>query len=209
ADRVLTLPLGYGRQRGGEYANDAGFDVYPLRTSDSLGFASGVSVTKAGGTYELVQTQEHHSMEGRPLAIDATLEQYRESPDFAQWRAPTPTVGPLWTQVDYSEPLPPAQGGTTYSLFPSSRAPRPGAPPRYKWGFVVDLSTCTGCSACVVACQAENNIPTVGKRQVALGREMHWMRIDRYFLGDSPENPPVAVQPIACQQCEEAPCENV
>lgn len=209
ADRVITLPLGYGRTRGGQYADGAGFDVYPLRTRDALGFATGVNVTKAGGTYELVQTQEHHSMEGRPLAIDATLEQYRKTPDFAQWRAPTPTIGPLWTQVDYSKPLPPAQGGTSYSLKPSGRTARPGAPPRYKWGFVVDLATCTGCSACVVACQAENNVPVVGKRQVALGREMHWMRVDRYFLGEDPANPPVAVQPIACQHCEEAPCENV
>lgn len=209
ADRVITLPLGFGRERGGQHASGAGFDVYPFRTSDSLGFASGVEVAKAGGRYDLVQTQEHHSMEGRPLAIDATLEQYRETPDFAQWRAPTPNVGPLWTQVDYSKPRPPAQGGTSYSLIPNAREPRPGAPPRYKWGFVVDLSTCTGCSACVVACQAENNIPAVGKKQVARGREMHWMRIDRYFLGDDTSNPQVAVQPIACQHCEEAPCENV
>ena len=209
ADRVITLPLGFGRTRAGEWGTGAGFDVYPLRTSDSLGFASGASVTKAGGTYDLAQTQEHHSMEGRPLAIDATLAQYTETPDFAQWRIPTPNVGPLWTQVDYSAPLPPAQGGTSYSPYPTPRAPRPGAPPRYKWGMVIDLSTCTGCSACVIACQAENNIPSVGKTQVALGREMHWIRLDRYFVGDEAANPKVAVQPVACQHCEEAPCENV
>ncbi len=209
ADRVVTRPLGWGRERTGRWGADSGFDVYPLRTSEALGFATNVTVTKAGGTYELVQTQDHHSMEGRPLAIDATLAEYRETPDFAQWRNPTPDIGPLWTQVDYSAPQPPAQGGTTYSLVPSDRQPRPGAPPRYKWGFVVDLTTCTGCSACVVACQAENNIPTVGKMEVARGREMHWMRIDRYFVGEDLTNPDVAVQPVACQHCEEAPCENV
>ncbi len=209
ADRVVTLPLGWGRTHAGEHGTGAGFDVYPFRTSDALGFATGVRPSLAGGSYVLAQTQEHHSMEGRPLVIDATLEQYRETPDFAQWRAPTPALGPLWTQVDYSAPRPPAQGGTTYSLYPEPRLPRPGAPPRYKWGMVVDLTTCTGCSACVVACQAENNSPIVGKRQVALGREMHWMRVDRYFVGDDVNDPQVGIQPMLCQHCEEAPCENV
>jgi molybdopterin-containing oxidoreductase family iron-sulfur binding subunit len=222
-DAVVSLPLGFGRERAGRHATASGFNVYPFRTGDALGFATGVSVAKAGGTYDLVVTQTHHSMEGRPLAIDATLEQYREQPDFGQWRSTTPHVSPLWTQVDYTQPRPPAAGGTSYSLVPSERAPAPGASPRYKWGFVVDLTTCTGCSACVVACQAENNIPTVGKRQVQLGREMHWMRIDRYFVdpprrGDESEDahrqralsdPLIATQPVGCQHCEEAPCENV
>ncbi len=208
ADHVITLPLGWGRTAGGEHGG-AGFDVYPLRTSDALGFATGARVSLAGGSYPLAQTQEHHSMEGRPLVIDATLEQYRETPDFAQWRAPTPALGPQWTQVDYSAPRQPPQGGTTYSIYPEPRSARPGAPPRYKWGFAVDLTTCTGCSACVVACQAENNIASVGKQQVTRGREMHWMRIDRYFVGDDVENPQVGLQPMYCQHCEEAPCENV
>ncbi|HJL20318.1 MAG TPA: 4Fe-4S dicluster domain-containing protein [Sandaracinaceae bacterium LLY-WYZ-13_1] len=210
ADHVVSLPLGFGRgEAAGRYGADVGFDVYPARTAASLGFATGVTVRPAGGRYELVQTQEHHSMEGRPLSIDATLEQYRETPNFAQWRTPTPHIGPLWTQVDYTEPRPPAQGGVSYEPYPEVTPPRPDAPPRYKWGFVVDLTTCTGCSACVVACQAENNIPVVGKRQVELGREMHWMRLDRYFVGDDDQDPQVALQPVACQHCEEAPCENV
>ncbi len=214
ADGVVTLPLGFGRTAVGRYGNNVGFDVHPLRTTDGLGFAR-VSVAKAGGTYELVQTQEHHSMEGRPLAIDATLEQYKARADFPMWATdarpgtPAPDVGPLWPQVDYRAPLPPAVGGLSYSLFPEGRQPREDAPARYKWGFVVDLTTCTGCSACVIACQTENNVAVVGKRQVQLGREMHWMRIDRYFVGDNADNPNVALQPIACQHCEEAPCENV
>ena len=209
ADRVVTLPLGFGRTRAGRHGNDVGVDVYPLRTSASLGFATGVSVSKASGTHPLVQTQDHHSMVGRPLVIDATLAEYEETPNFAQWREPTPSISPLWTQEDYSAPHPPAQGGESYSPWPDPRAARPDAPARYKWGFVIDLTTCTGCSACVIACQAENNIVVVGKEQVARGREMHWMRLDRYFVGDDMENPPVAIQPVGCQHCEEAPCENV
>ena len=209
ADDSVTLLLGWGRTRAGHFANGVGVDVSPLRASAGLGFSSGATVQRGGSAYSLAQTQEHHSMEGRPLAIDATLEQYREQPDFAQWREPTPTTPPLWDEVDYSTPQPPAQGGTSWSLIPEQRPPDPEAGPRHKWGMVVDLTTCTGCNACVIACNAENNIATVGKQQVALGREMHWLRIDRYFVGESESDPQVAFQPVACQHCEEAPCENV
>jgi Fe-S-cluster-containing dehydrogenase component len=215
APGVVALPLGFGRTHAGAWGNGVGFDVYPLRAADELGFTRALRVRKAAGHHELVVTQEHHSMEGRPLAIDATVEEYRNRADFPSWGdadhpgTPSPLIGPLWTQVDYTQPREPAQGGLSYALWPEQRPPREGAPPRHKWGFIVDLSTCTGCSACVVACQAENNIAVVGKQQVARGREMHWMRIDRYFLGDDTANPRVAVQPIACQHCEEAPCENV
>ncbi|MGE0785923.1 MAG: molybdopterin oxidoreductase [Sandaracinaceae bacterium] len=213
ADRVVTLNLGFGRHAAGRYGTDVGFDVYPLRTVETMGFAGGASVQKGTGVHNLVQTQEHHSMEGRPLVRDATLEEYKATPNYVQFPShhgePDPDLSPLWTQVDYSEPLPPAHGGTSYSLIPGSREARPGAPARYKWGLVVDLTTCTGCSTCIIACQSENNVTTVGKRQVELGREMHWMRLDRYFIGEDANDPQVAIQPIACQQCEEAPCENV
>ena len=155
------------------------------------------------GFYKISQTQEHDAMEGRPVAIDSTLEEYRKQPFFPLFGneerkdidlhgktigvresgSPDPNVDPLWNRVDYS------QG--------------------HKWGMGVDLTTCTGCNACVIACQVENNVPAVGKEQVWRGREMYWLRIDRYFVGLDSNDPQIAFQPVACVQCEEAPCENV
>jgi molybdopterin-containing oxidoreductase family iron-sulfur binding subunit len=153
--------------------------------------------------YKISQTQDHDSMEGRPVAIDATLAEYKKQPFFpyfpSQGRkdldqhgkeigvresgSPDPTTLPLWQKVDYSKV--------------------------HKWGMGIDLSTCTGCNACVIACQVENNVPAVGKEQVWRGREMHWLRIDRYFVGLDSNDPQIAFQPVACVHCEEAPCENV
>jgi molybdopterin-containing oxidoreductase family iron-sulfur binding subunit len=184
ADYSVTLTLGWGRTAAGRYGNGKGFDVNPLRSSDSMDFTDGVTVEPLRETYNLVQTQTHNRMEGRPIAIDATLEEYKKEPDFASYRSVDPvSTPPLWKQVDYSE--------------------------GHKWGMTIDLNGCTGCNACVVACQSENNIPVVGKFEVERGREMHWLRIDRYFVGDDENNPDVALQPVTCQQCEEAPCENV
>jgi Fe-S-cluster-containing dehydrogenase component/anaerobic selenocysteine-containing dehydrogenase len=179
----IGLPLGWGRKRGGKHALGAGFDVYPLRTSEAPHFAAGVKLAKLGTRYPLSQTQEHDVMEGRPIALDAALDAYRAQPDFGQWGSPDPSPPPLWKTQDYS------QGP--------------------QWGMVIDLNRCIGCSACAVACQAENNIPVVGKEQVARGREMAWLRIDRYYVGDDADEPEVAFQPISCQHCEQAPCENV
>ncbi|MBP9113373.1 MAG: 4Fe-4S dicluster domain-containing protein [Polyangiaceae bacterium] len=210
ADGSITLSLGWGRSVG-RYATakdsgerpplnqtphfpiDAaaheqverqgrGFNASPLRSFDSLGFIDGVQVQKTGRTFALVKTQSHHSMEGRPIAIYEQLEKYRTTPNFPAFKSPSPRTLPLWKPQDYSK--------------------------GYKWGLNIDLTTCTGCNACVIACQSENNIPIVGKDQVRRGREMLWLRIDRYFVGDD-ENPKVAVQPVACVQCEQAPCENV
>ncbi|GAB4197991.1 MAG: TAT-variant-translocated molybdopterin oxidoreductase [Sandaracinaceae bacterium] len=222
-DRSITVTLGWGRTRAGRLATGLGFNVSSIRTADAFEFGRGFEVSRGNGRYHLVVTQEHHSMDTdpvvpgigeidmpeRPLAIVATLEEYRAQPDFAQWREPTPHVGPLWREVDYHTPQLPAQGGTSWSLIPNPRPAAADAPLRHAWGMVVDLTTCTGCSACIVACHAENNVPTVGKDQVARGREMHWLRLDRYFIGDDVANPVVAFQPVACQHCEEAPCENV
>ncbi len=179
----IGLPLGWGRKLGGKHALGAGFDVYPLRTSEAPHFVAGVKLTKLGTRYELSQTQEHDAMEGRPIALDATLDAYRAQPSFGQWGSPDPSAPPPWQTQDYS------QGP--------------------QWGMAIDLNRCIGCSACVIACQSENNIPVVGKEQVALGREMAWLRIDRYYAGDDADQPEVAFQPIGCQHCEQAPCENV
>jgi molybdopterin-containing oxidoreductase family iron-sulfur binding subunit len=184
ADNCITLTLGWGRTAAGRYGNGKGFDVNPLRTLSGMSFTSGVKLEPLSETYRLVQTQTHDRMEGRPIAIDATLEEYKQEPNFASFRAVDPvSTPPLWKQQDYSE--------------------------GYQWGMSIDLAGCTGCNACVIACQAENTIPVVGKSEVERGREMHWLRIDRYFVGDDESDPQVAVQPVTCQQCEEAPCENV
>jgi len=182
ADDTFTLHLGWGRPSAGRYGAGKGFDLRPLRSSAHMHHVAGATVAKAGRTYNVVHTQEHGSMEGRPLALDATLEAWRADPRFAQFRSVDPTEGPLWQRQDYST--------------------------GHQWGMTIDLGSCTGCNACVIACQAENNIPVVGKAEVARGRQMSWMRIDRYFVGDE-NDPRVALSPVACQQCEEAPCENV
>ena len=209
ADDTWTLVLGWGRPGAGRYGTvktwqglgpgigiepdwrAGGFDVNPLRTLSAFYSASDVTVEPTGGDYDIVQTQTHGYMEGRPVAIDATLDEYRQEPEFASYRTVEFPTGPLWDEVLYG--------------------PRPVTTNRtlHKWGMVIDLSACVGCNACVVACQAENNIPCVGKQEVARGREMAWLRIDRYFVGEDDIDPGVTYQPIACQQCEEAPCENV
>jgi Fe-S-cluster-containing dehydrogenase component len=182
ADYTITLHLGWGRTVAGRYGNDAGFNVYPIRSAAAFGFGDGFTVSKTGKRYPVSVTQETHSMEGRPIAIDATLDEYRKSPDFAEFRSPTLSTLPLWQEVKYEG---------------------------HRWGMAIDLNACSGCNACLVACQAENNVASVGKEQVARGRDMFWLRLDRYFVGEDAANPQVAFQPIGCQHCEEAPCENV
>ncbi len=190
ADDSITLTLGWGRQNVGRYGNGRGFGVAPLRTTKNMDLMSGVRVAKTGKTYKLVQTQDHDRMEGRPIAIDTTLEDYKTNPQFVlfpneeQKRSGsfTPRTLPLWDRQKYEG---------------------------HKWGMTIDLNACTGCNACVVACTAENNIAFVGKEQIFRGRQMAWLRIDRYYVGESEDNPEVAFQPVACVQCEDAPCENV
>ncbi len=181
-DGTVTVYFGYGRTRTGKVGGNTGFNAYRLRTSDALWFGGGLSVRKTGDRYPLSVTQEHHAMEGRAPVRYGTLVDYLKDPEFAR------------KQVEV-----PARGETLYPEYHYDG---------YAWGMSIDLNACTGCSACVVACQAENNIPIVGKEQVATSREMHWIRIDQYFSGDL-DNPRVDSQPVACVQCENAPCELV
>ena len=182
ADESVTVHLGYGRTRAGKVGSAIGFNAYPLRTSRQPWFAGGLQINKTGRRHELVTTQGHHTMEGRPLVRSGTVEQFRDHPEFVH------EMG--------HEPPP------DLSLYPEHKFDGSA------WAMVIDTSVCIGCNACVVACQAENNIPVVGKDQVARGREMLWLRVDRYYQGPA-ENPDVLFQPVPCMHCENAPCEPV
>ncbi|MDA1183820.1 MAG: TAT-variant-translocated molybdopterin oxidoreductase [Acidobacteria bacterium] len=179
---TLTLHLGYGRTRAGRAGNGTGFNVNPLRTTAAPDILTNVALTTTGETYTLASTQDHWSLEGRNLVRVATSTQYAEDPLFAQKMEHMPITG--------------------LSMYAEHKSNG------YAWGMTIDQNVCTGCNSCVVACQAENNVPVVGKEQVLNGREMHWLRIDRYYSGDL-ENPDTYHQPMPCQQCENAPCEVV
>ncbi len=188
ADFSIAVTMGWG-QKTGQYAKGHGFNVNPLRSLKNPYILTGVKARPLGRTYPLAQTQEHHQMrdpnledEDRPIALQADLAEYKNDRFFTRFSSVEPSVGPLWKEVEYKG---------------------------HKWGMTIDLSACTGCSACVVACQSENNVPVVGKEQVSAGREMHWLRVDRYFIGDEENDPEAIFQPVACVHCENAPCENV
>ncbi|PYJ53599.1 MAG: hypothetical protein DME82_13620 [Verrucomicrobia bacterium] len=218
ADNSITVPLGWARKMPQFYelpyagrdlkerpgiAEQAGFNGYFLRTAVNPHFAvaggqgiDSVRVTKVGRTYPFSIMQEHFSIEGRGLIREATLEGYRANNEFAQ-------------KIPGEEELP--HPPPTIYTHPPLTAPQ-------QWGMSIDLNVCTGCQACVIACQAENNVPVVGKLQVSHGRIMHWLRIDRYYAsrkafnqdrGEWPEHPEMVFQPMPCQHCENAPCETV
>jgi molybdopterin-containing oxidoreductase family iron-sulfur binding subunit len=182
ADDSITLELGYGRTAAGQVGDGVGFNTYLVRTSSALHFGSGVKLTKTGRTHALADTQHHGSMEGRPIVREATLEEYRRNPHFAQKMVKHPPLVSLWKEPSYDE--------------------------GYQWGMTIDLNACIGCGVCTIACQSENNIAVVGKEQVRKGREMHWIRVDRYYEGEVDE-PKMVHQPVPCQHCENAPCEQV
>ena len=181
ADNTVILTLGYGRRDVGRVANGVGFNAYALRSSEAPDFDA-ATVVKAAGTAMLAATQEHGSMEGRPIIREANLEEYKHNPAFAQEAVELPALESMWTEKAYDT--------------------------GHQWAMTIDLNSCVGCNACVVACQSENNIPIVGKDQVRRGREMHWIRVDRYFEGDAAK-PRMIFQPVPCMQCENAPCEQV
>ncbi len=183
AEDCVTVHFGYGRTRGGRVANGAGFDAYALRESGALWAASGLHVTKTLRRAALATTQHHHSMEGRDPVRAVAAAAYLANPEIVAHMGETP----------------PGPHDTLYPQLPRGS---------YAWGMSIDLSSCVGCNACVVACQAENNIPVVGKEQVARGRAMQWIRIDRYYRG-SLDAPETFHQPVTCMHCENAPCEVV
>lgn len=213
ANYTVTVAAGYGRTTVGRVGQGAGFDVFSVVTQENGKTLTGAVLEITSKTVEIANTQEHWSMEGRDIVREANLEYYKKKPDFVNhmgMEAHTPPVygkakdKPLSWKVT-NQP----RGGSAYET------PTFGAP--QQWGMSIDLNVCTGCNLCVIACQSENSIPIVGKQQVVHGREMHWIRLDRYYssgdihenLHEIPEDPQVSLQPMTCQHCEMAPCEQV
>jgi molybdopterin-containing oxidoreductase family iron-sulfur binding subunit len=180
ADKVVSIALGLGRKHSGA-EKPIGVNAWRLSSGGSR-LLSGARITKAEGKYPLVLSQPTFSMHGRAIILRATLDQYKKNPLVIEKQREKPKAAKLYDGFDYSK--------------------------HHKWAMTVDLNRCVGCNACVIACQAENNTPVVGKDQCNLGREMHWLRIDQYRAGDD-NNPVFLHQPMLCQQCDYAPCENV
>lgn len=178
APNTVAVQLGYGRARAGHVGTAVGFNAYKIRRSKNPWSATGVSLRKTGTFVTLVTTQAHHSMEGRDLLRSVDISSYRKDPHGDHHEHPDATMYDRWAYDGYA------------------------------WGMAIDLAACIGCNACTIACQAENNIAVVGKSQCERGREMHWIRVDRYFEGDL-DDPTLHNQPVPCMQCEKAPCEVV
>jgi len=187
ADDCLTAYFGFGRTAGGQLATEPGFNVYPLCTSRAPAIVKGATLQKTDGRHRLARTQSHHGMEDRDPVRTATIGQFQEDPHRGH-------------QHDGQH-----FAGEALTLYES---PQPSREDEYAWGMSIDLTKCIGCSACTIACQAENNIPVVGKEEVLRGREMHWIRVDEY-VEKTPAGPRSLHQPVPCMHCENAPCEVV
>jgi molybdopterin-containing oxidoreductase family iron-sulfur binding subunit len=189
ADDSIAVHLGYGRTAAGRVGDGVGVDVNVLRSTSSPWIAA-ATAGLAAGRHQLVQTQEHWTMAGRHLIVEGTLDEYGKNPHFVAHALHQLPDSQLFPYHEYGE--------------------------GHQWGMTIDLGACIGCNACVVACQSENNVPIVGKEQISRGREMHWLRIDRYFVSHGDDDghgvaaePEMAFQPIPCMHCENAPCEQV
>ncbi len=184
AENSVTLQLGYGRKEAGRVGTDKGYNAYLLRTSGALWQDSGLTVRKVAQREDFATTQNHFTIEGRDMYRGGTLSEFVSHPRFAKDMREVPK---------HDE-----------TLYYPDQFKNKG----YAWAMVIDLGTCIGCNACTIACQAENNIPVVGKDQVRRGREMHWIRVDTYF-SESPDEPQFHHQPVPCMHCQDAPCELV
>jgi molybdopterin-containing oxidoreductase family iron-sulfur binding subunit len=191
-DNAISISLGYGRVRCGRVGKDVGYNANLIRTTDAFWFGDGFSIASTGNKAKLATTQEHgvpgdkgvnaEHLNERPVFRETSLEEYKKQPKVIEEMSEVPELHSIYPEISYDK--------------------------GNQWGMSIDLTSCTGCNACVVACQAENNIPVVGKEQVMRGREMHWIRMDRYYTGPE-DDPQLVEQPIPCMQCENAPCENV
>ncbi|CAA6679027.1 MULTISPECIES: TAT-variant-translocated molybdopterin oxidoreductase [unclassified Lentimonas] len=232
ANYTVVLPLGMGRKVVGRVGHGVGFDAYAVRTSGSLGCALGAAIKLTEKTYHLANTQEHWSMEGRALVREGTADYYAKKPDFVN-KVGVESHAPANYAKDADKSLQEKsvnqyRGNSAYDHVAFSKPapnvkvwhddkgqPLDSFPVPQQWGMAIDLNSCIGCTACVVACQSENNVPIVGKDQVLRGREMHWMRIDRYFSAEKydqtevPDDVQVSFMGMMCQHCENAPCEQV
>jgi molybdopterin-containing oxidoreductase family iron-sulfur binding subunit len=213
AEGMVVVSLGYGRMAAGQVGGSqsqevasVGVDLYGLRQSKAPWFDQGAVVEPTGKAYPLATTQDHHAIDtvgaaARDQRIGELIREATLAECEARARHAPRDEGPHAEREEYRRPH--AEREEYRSLWEEKKYEG------HRWGMSIDLSKCIGCNACMVACTAENNVPIVGKSRVLKGREMHWIRVDRYFGGKDPEEPTVSHQVVACQQCENAPCEQV